>query len=341
MNTSITDLYIIGNGFDLHHGINSSYFEYRIWLKKHYEDIYWEIVNTFEVDDESEDYKIKLEERQHPWWKDFENNLGNISLSEIVDNCVFTNYPDFSSEEFRDRDYHAAEIAVELQLSKLVTDIKATFEEWVASLNTPDRSNKIFIGDTKTAFFITFNYTNTLETLYDIPSNSICYIHGKAENDEELIIGHNKSWEDLEEMADNTPEPPSDCITPEELEEWYCSQGDYITDLTRQTAIREYLSLQKNTSLIISEHEQLFESFSKVNTIHIYGLSLSDVDLPYIEHLITKVSPECKWEISYYNEAEKKYFIERIKILNIPLEKVSLVRLYDLKISNVLQYKLF
>lgn len=33
MNTSITDLYIIGNGFDLHHGINSSYFEYRIWLK--------------------------------------------------------------------------------------------------------------------------------------------------------------------------------------------------------------------------------------------------------------------------------------------------------------------
>lgn len=37
MNTSITDLYIIGNGFDLHHGINSSYFEYRIWLKKHYE----------------------------------------------------------------------------------------------------------------------------------------------------------------------------------------------------------------------------------------------------------------------------------------------------------------
>ena len=64
------------NGFDLHHGINSSYFEYRIWLKKHYEDIYWEIVNTFEVDDESEDYKIKLEERQYPWWKDFENNLG-------------------------------------------------------------------------------------------------------------------------------------------------------------------------------------------------------------------------------------------------------------------------
>ena len=84
-------------------------------------------------------------------------------------------------------------------------------------------------------------------------------------------------------MADNTPEPPSDCITPEELEEWYCSQGDYITDQTRQTAIREYLSLQKNTSLIISEHEQLFESFSKVNTIHIYGLSLSDVDLPYID----------------------------------------------------------
>jgi len=53
---------------------------------------------------------------------------------------------------------------------------------------------------------------------------------------------------------------------------------------------------------------KLFESFSKVDTINIYGLSLSDVDLPYIEHLITKVSLECKWEISYYNEAKKIFY---------------------------------
>ena len=58
MNTSITDLYIIGNGFDLHHGINSSYFEYRIWLKKHYEDIYCEIEQDYPPNIKNDEKKL-------------------------------------------------------------------------------------------------------------------------------------------------------------------------------------------------------------------------------------------------------------------------------------------
>lgn len=65
-------------------------------------------------------------------------------------------------------------------------------------------------------------------------------------------------------MADNTPEPPSDCITPEELEEWYYSQGDYITDQTRQTAIREYLSLQKTHHLLYQNTSNCLNLFQKL-----------------------------------------------------------------------------
>ena len=53
MANTISHLYIIGNGFDMHHGIDSSYFEYRMWLKDNYEDLYWKIVNLFYIDDES------------------------------------------------------------------------------------------------------------------------------------------------------------------------------------------------------------------------------------------------------------------------------------------------
>ena len=145
MANTISHLYIIGNGFDIHHGINSSYFEYRMWLKDNYEDLYWKIVNLFCVDDESNEIISLHENRQHPWWKTFENSLGDLDLAEIVDNCVFENYPDISSDEFRDRDYHAAEIDAELQLGKLVDDIKSTFERWISSLNAPVTSKKIFL----------------------------------------------------------------------------------------------------------------------------------------------------------------------------------------------------
>ena len=322
------NLYIIGNGFDLHHEINSSYFEYRKWLKTHHKDIYWELVNTFYIDDESPQSIELLEKREHPWWKDFENQLGDIDLAEIVDNCVFNNYPNFDSEEFRDRDYHAAEIDAEITLSKLVSDIKSTFEEWVKSLNAPNKIKKIKINDDN-AFFITFNYTDTLETLYKIPNHVICHIHGKANNDEELIIGHNKTRKDLELMADNTPEPPSN-LDGEELNEWYSNHGDFITDQTRDVAVAEFNNLQKDTTRIISENNALFKSLSEVEKVHIYGFSFSDVDKPYLEKLVASVPENVLWEISYYSDKEKEEFNQVMQTLKVKTGNISFVKLNDL-----------
>ena len=339
MANNISKLYIIGNGFDMHHGINSSYFEYRMWLKKNHEDIYWKIVSLFYVDDESNESIIQLEKKQHPWWKNFENSRGNIDLAEIVDNCVFNNYPDISSEEFRDRDYHAPEIDAELKLSTLVSDIKSTFEEWICSLNEPKITEKIFLF-IKNTFFISFNYTDTLENLYLIPRKSICYIHGKADNNEELVIAHNKSWEDLMELADNTPEPPNECVTPEELEEWYSFHGDFITDQTRDVAVREYVNLRKDTLRIMSDNEQMFKSLSNVEKVYVYGFSFSDVDIHYIKELISIISPLARWEISYYSDSEMDDFSKIMQSLNVHSERMTFVKLKDLKLSNLLQYAL-
>ena len=339
MANTISHLYIIGNGFDMHHGIDSSYFEYRMWLKDNNEDLYWKIVNLFCIDDESKESIALLENRQHPWWKYFEKSLGNLDLAEIVDNCVFENYPDISSDEFRDRDYHAAEIDAELQLGKFVDDIKSTFERWISSLNAPDVSKKIFLFK-RNSLFISFNYTNTLEKLYSIPTESICYIHGKANNDEELVVGHNKSWEDLMEIADNTPVPPESCDTPEELEEWYSTHGDFITNQTRDVAVREYLKLAKNPSKVISDKQWMFDNLDNIMKIHIYGFSFSDVDLPYIKYLISIISSQALWEISYYSESEKEDFLKIMQSLNVQQEKVSFVKLKDLMLSNLLQLSL-
>ena len=192
----------------------------------------------------------------------------------------------------------------------------------------------------KNTFFISFNYTDTLEKLYFVPKESICYIHGKANNDEELVIGHNKSWEDLMELADNTPEPPTEYVTPEELEEWYSSHGDFITDQTRGVAVREYVNLQKDTLRIMSDNEQMFKSLSNVEKVYVYGFSFSYVDIHYIKELISIISPLARWEISYYSDSEKDDFSKILQSLDVHSKRVSFVKLEDLKLSNLLQYAL-
>lgn len=57
------NLYIIGNGFDCHHGINSSYSAYRQWLEENEPELYERLREFYYVDDDE-------------WWWQFEVNLG-------------------------------------------------------------------------------------------------------------------------------------------------------------------------------------------------------------------------------------------------------------------------
>ena len=60
-------LYIIGNGFDIHHKINSAYSDFKNWLEinhKKYNALYL-IENYFYIDSE--------------FWHDFENNLSKFT----------------------------------------------------------------------------------------------------------------------------------------------------------------------------------------------------------------------------------------------------------------------
>lgn len=40
-------LYIIGNGFDIHHKINSSYSNFRDWMGKYYPSILEDVENVY------------------------------------------------------------------------------------------------------------------------------------------------------------------------------------------------------------------------------------------------------------------------------------------------------
>ena len=295
--TNIKHLYIIGNGFDIHHGINSRYSDFRDWLEKNEPNIYSQLCDLYEI---STDENMAKE-----WWSDFENMLSEVDLKNYVENVVIGNYPDLSKEDFRDRDHHAAEYAASDELGALIYHVKRTFNAWIASLDKADGSKRIQLIR-KDSLFITFNYTRTLEELYQIPNNQVLHIHGMV-GDDKLILGHGKNYAELKEDCEMLhPQPPAD-FDEQDLEDWYSSHSDFVTQQTQEVAISQIASLQKDVQQIISDNRSIWDSLAEVETIHVFGFSFSYIDTPYLSTIINHINTDkVKWEISAFSNRDRE-----------------------------------
>lgn len=295
--TSIKHLYIIGNGFDIHHGINSSYLNFRNWLEKAEPNIYSQLCDLYEISTN--------ENKAKEWWNDFENMLSEVDFNNYVENVVIENYPDLSKDDFRDRDYHAAEYAASDELGALIYHVKRTFNAWIASLDKAEDSKRIHLIR-KDSLFITFNYTRTLEEQYQIPDNQVLHIHGMV-GDDELILGHGKNYAELKEDYEMTlSQPPAD-LDEEELEDWYSSHYDFVTQQTQEVAISQIASLQKDVQQIISDNRSIWDSLAEVEIIHVFGFSFSYIDTPYLSTIINHINTDkVKWVISAFSNRDRE-----------------------------------
>ena len=259
-------LYVIGNGFDLHHGIPSGYKEFRVWLEEVND---WDTLCT--IDD-------IFGYCNSNWWKHFEENLGSANTLDIAIEEARENYPDFGSDYFRDADWYDAEIAVEQKLEDAYDEIRRAFSKWVSTLPVGKKEKKIRLVK-HGALFCNFNYSLTLEKLYGIPESQILHIHGKAGGTEELVLGHGKSEKELEEMM-AADEPP---LTEDD------EGDDFVTQRAKGAAIEGVYEQRKKVDVIISKHKEWFENLGNVTHIHFYGHSFGDVDLPYFREIFRSV----------------------------------------------------
>lgn len=318
------NLYIIGNGFDCHHNIRSSYSAYRTWLQENDTDLYEKLSEFYDTEDDE-------------WWWQFELNLGEINLVDYITLTAFENQPNFASDEFRDRDYHAGSYQAENDIGGLVADIKGTFQEWIRTLPQANSDKKIRLTHDD-CFFINFNYTHTLQQLYGIPDSQILHIHGDIEADE-LVLGHNKTYEELHDMAEGIqPEPPNE-LSEEEIAEWYQDYADdYITQTVRDTAVNNVFSIHKDVENIIRYHHRLFSSMRDVENIYVFGFSFSPVDIPYIDEILQYIDKtKVKWSISYYckDDIDKIESFMQLKEIS-PILWNPLIRLEDIQILKQL-----
>ena len=258
-------LYLIGNGFDLHHSIKSSYKDFMEWLMFNNRVLYTRLVQTYEL------YCCDF-------WSNLEIKLGEIPF-EAIQNDNYSS-PFLIENSLSTVSFDCGEVAGEIgiKLKYLYWELQECLRVWVENLNQYDASQKLRI-DTTDSLFIVFNYTNTLQTLYKVSNSCIFHIHGNAKSDDELIFGHNKCKEDI-------------------LKGWNLYDSKEI-EIDINSISEELMILYKDTNKIISENQAIWNRLSKIEKIYVYGLSISEIDEPYIYHIAT-ILPNVSWIFSWY-----------------------------------------
>lgn len=304
----VKTLYIIGNGVDIYHGIKSRYSDYCAWLEKNAPDVCQKLCTIYDVNDEND------------WWSDFEQNLAKINFDYLATVYGEQRY-EMGTDDFCDADNHRGFIQVEIDICDVLKSVKRTFYKWVLELNNTS-VKRCFYLEKKESFFLTLNYTKTLEKVYGIPQQQIFHIHGSLDG-EDFVLGHGKTVTELyKEIKGPRMEIPNG-LTEEQLDEWitfYCD--DSFMDSIIDAAAVYLAKLQKNVKQIVLKNQFMFKSFESVVKIYILGFSFSSIDIPYLEELIKYVNTEkVLWVVSFYNDRDIKR-IEEFRIKHSLNEKL-------------------
>lgn len=312
----MSNLFIIGNGFDVAHDLPTKYFDFkkylshRIKINQDIEDIDKDYIKIREIPSLPE-RKIWLgksvcneywkEERLIYWlldevsnnkfdmkWSDFETYLSELNIHAILEKWGYT-------------------IDNAMKIQETVDDISGFFFRWINTIdlsNVKKKSNLEKIIKSDKCLILSFNYTEVLEIVYGVCEHNICHIHGIREtNDEEqkrkdmvaigkdycgLIIGYEKRLLNLEEH-----------------------NLLYTDENIRNAILSAKAGLIKDTHQNIFREKAFFDAIEKADIQNIYsvGLSYSDVDMPYIKEICDRISKsgkmkESTWYLEEYDSIE-------------------------------------
>lgn len=296
-------LIVVGNGFDRFHGIPSSYWDFKKYLESLYNtDDFLEKIERFIAEDEL--------------WCNFETALGNLEEDELRE-YYSDEIKSYGDDDWSDSYHHAYQFAIEEGLS-FASQIPEYLKDWIRALDIDDIGPKLSTNIISPyAFYITFNYTRTLEDVYDIPDKQICHIHGSVDDFKELIVGHGDK--------SSFTRPPL----------YSYEEDDDIRLVEGEELIAEYFKkTYKNVEKIIKQNKDIWNGLKKVKKVYILGHSLSDIDMPYFEKIYQSVHPKCEWFVSYHEPEDKHYFKNVLKNIGISKDNIFLIRLDELALYS-------
>ncbi|HEY4325113.1 MAG TPA: bacteriophage abortive infection AbiH family protein [Mucilaginibacter sp.] len=338
-------LYIIGNGFDLHHGIASKYTDFKAYLAKHDRDLLYALENLYDCKD---------------IWGDFEKNLLTISRETFIKYIS----PFFPANEVDDDDFTYAELSFSQDhagelVDELTENLRARFHQWIKTLHMPSGYEDKLIEVDKNALFLSFNYTDFIETAYRIPANQVCYLHGKkSDKVGSIVLGHGESPENSLEnwLKENDKKPRFQSRLKNIRNKYYNNSnpaylayflkdernGNWGTEAKYHAItfaaerIEDYYEQSfKNFHKVLQTHKSFISSLNKIKRIIVTGHSLAKVDMPYFEKILeVNVSPKnIEWEVSFHSDASLTRIDEFAQELNIDPGHIEKFKLSERRLS--------
>lgn len=263
-------LYVIGNGFDLWHGIPSSLAQFKQYVQTTDSDIYRE----------TEDYLPTKDD-----WSDLESALAEMDVDALIENLGHF-MSSYGAEDWSDAGHHDFQYEVQNAVERLSSGLRSRFSEWVRKLPipTPATAKKQFATLDTNAVFFSFNYTNTLVSLYKVRPENILFIHGCADlANDDLVLGH--AWHP------QTRKLLNDRSDIEDVDMRLIEANDIIDDYFSATF--------KRSAYLIAQHSDFFDALTDIEQVIVLGHSLSDVDTAYFTALLEQRSvAEGTWLIA-------------------------------------------
>lgn len=274
-------LFVIGTGFDKSHGLDTLYQDFYEYLKSEYSeaDEYNIVVPDATIDHHGNEifdknevvgYLLNLINRsEDQYWSSFESTLGKLDFSNEFEELPECYDRDGDRNLFHEA-YNNEDLAV--KLSKCVPKIKELFSEWIKTIDISKAVPKkefIEMVDEESDKFLSFNYTLTLEEVYNI--KNVCHIHGVI--GEELLIGHTSA-----PLFENGQD------------------GKYIGSEHGLEMIHNIL--RKDIEGALKKNIDFFEDLGEnIHDIYVYGFSCGKEDEEYLRQIIEKTA---KSDVTWY-----------------------------------------
>ncbi|AVI86657.1 MULTISPECIES: bacteriophage abortive infection AbiH family protein [Pseudomonas syringae group] len=286
-------LYVIGNGFDLHHGLPTQYKHFKDFLRTEDSEVYdW--VDSY-VPAEND-------------WSDLEAALAYLDTDNIVSELEMF-LASYSDENWSDSGHHDFQYEVDRVAIGLSRTLQAKFGDWIRSIGIPDRADvkTLLQGLDRSAAFLTFNYTSTLTKLYGVPTDHILFIHGDgAVEASELVLGHAWETKDRVSMQGSLDEEDHD----HRIMEAFGTLDEYFE------------STFKPSKLIIQQNAVFFESLGSIREVVVLGHSLSDVDRAYFVALVEGLTAHPTWTVAVRTADEAPAKTQHLAAFGVPHERV-------------------
>lgn len=292
-------LFIIGNGFDVAHKMPTKFnLDFKKVAEKYEYQNFWEIYQTKDAD----------------IWADFENLLGYPDFNSLEE--IFTGYePNYLSDRESDRDCIITQVDINGKLKDALYEFVNNAEVYLKNIHKLELITKIIDVN---GYYINFNYTHTLEKIYEIPKYRVLHIHGEAGKDN-LKLGYVENNFNPEKYVYDPRMKGKGPFVDIQIEDYIKSIEDYYTRTAYEELYKKCKSFSKEIN--IKELEEFLNSNQcNINEIVVYGHSCA-IDFDYFDYLNSKYD-NSSWTFYVYEDGQEnniKRLVEEYRISNYRL----------------------